>query len=188
LTKLSRPMVLVLALTAVIALAAMPSAVRAEPGLSFEGVWARAASEGHTSAVYMHIANEGGRDAVFVAAAADVAELVEIHETTIEVYMEDGRFQQVMRMQQIPQLVVPAGGRVELRPGGLHIMLIGLTRDLEEGDSFSLTLYTEDGQEHVIHVPVTVGVGMDDHDHHDHHDHHHDAAGHDEHHDDHHEH
>src|SRR5690606_31343763 len=117
--------------------------------------------------------------------ALPISELVEIHETTIEVYMEDGRFQQVMRMQQIPQLVVPAGGRVELRPGGLHIMLIGLTRDLEEGDSFSLTLYTEDGQEHVIHVPVTVGVGMDDHDHHDHH---HDAAGHDEHHDDHHEH
>lgn len=169
----------VLLMVLVVAAAALvpePAAARVE-ALAFDDVWARAASRGHTSAVYMHIANHGSTDVVLVSAAADVADLVEIHETTVEVTMEDGRLSQIMRMQEVEQLVVPAGGSVELRPGGLHVMLIGLTSDLEEGDAFPLTLRTRDGETIVVHVPVTVGLGAEDH----HHDHHHDHDHHDDH-------
>lgn len=142
--------------------------------LTIEGIWARAASEGHNSAVYMRIANDGPHDIAIVSAAADVADRVEIHETTMELTVVDGRVSQIMRMAEIERLVVPAGGMVELKPGGLHVMLLGLTRNLEEGDTFSLTLHTQDGGTVVMDVPVTVGHGADDHnDHHDHHDHHH---------------
>jgi len=56
---------------------------------------------------------------------------------------------------------------VELVPGGLHVMLLTLTRELQEGDTFELALLTEDGGRIVVHVPVSVlgpaGAGEDAH-------------------------
>lgn len=147
------------------------AAAKAQSQLVVEGVWGRAASEGHNSAVYMHITNHGAADVVIVGAATDVAERVEIHETTMEITMVDGRVQQMMRMEAVDELVVPAGSSVELRPGGLHVMLLTLTRELEEGDSFTLTLLTEDGDSIVLTVPVSVLGAADDHGHHDQHNH-----------------
>jgi len=47
----------------------------------------------------------------------------------------------VMRMAQVEGgIEVPAGGQVELKPGGYHVMLIGLTRDLAVGEKFPVTL------------------------------------------------
>lgn len=182
-------LLLVSAMVAAADLAAVSAFAHGGNALTIEGVWARAAGRGHNSAVYMDIANNGANDIAFISASADVADRVEIHETTMELTVVDGKVSQIMRMGQIERLVVPAGGTAALRPGGLHVMLLGLTRELEEGDSFSLTLYTEDGDSVVLDVPVTVGLGVDDdHDHHHHHhdhDHHHDGHGHDhgEHHD-----
>lgn len=145
--------------------------VSAQSAVAVDGQWARAASAGHNSAAYMTITNNSSRDVVIVGAAADVADRVEIHETTMELTMVDGRLQQIMRMEQVDRIVVPAHGAVELRPGGLHVMFLELYRDLEEGDAFVLTLLTADGGAIVIDVPVSVfGAGADDHDHH-HHDH-----------------
>lgn len=146
------------------------AAVAAQSHAQIEGTWARAASAGTNSAVYMHIVNHGPDDLIIVGAAADVAERVEIHQTTMEMAMVDGRLSQVMRMEHVPELVVPAGSAVELAPGGLHVMLITLTRELEEGDAFELTLFTKDGGAIAVHVPVTVfgPAAMDDHGHHDH--------------------
>lgn len=137
-------------------------------GLVFDDVWARAASEGHMSAVYMQIANEGTRDAAIVAAYSDVAERVEVHETIMEISMENGRISQTMRMEEIERLDIPAGTAVELKPGGLHIMLITLTRDIESGDRIQLELELSDGRRLAMDVPVRVGTEDDMHDHHDH--------------------
>lgn len=74
---------------------------------------------------------------------------VELH----EVVMKDGS----MKMQQREGgFVVPANGTLELGPGGLHIMLIGLTRDIKAGDPVTAELTLSDGQK------VTVSaVGRD---------------------------
>lgn len=162
--------VMMLMLASLLAVGLLGSVASAADGLVFEGVWARAASAGHTSAAYMHITNHGADDVVIVAAAADVAERVEIHETTVEVTMENGRLSQIMRMEELERLVVPAGGGVELKPGGIHVMFIGLTRELVEGETFALTLYTQDGAAYEMDVAVTV-LGLDMDDHHHHHDH-----------------
>ncbi len=88
---------------------------------------------GVNSAVYMVLANGGAAADRLVAAQADVSNAVEIHETKME--------GDVMRMQQVESgIEVPAGGQVELKPGGYHVMLIGLTRDLNVGDTFPVTL------------------------------------------------
>jgi hypothetical protein len=46
----------------------------------------------------------------------------------------------VMGMRRIERLEVPAGGTVELKPGGYHVMLIGLTRELVVGEKIDITL------------------------------------------------
>jgi copper(I)-binding protein len=76
-------------------------------------------------------------DAKLVGAASPIAKSVEIHESE----MANG----TMRMKAVDFVALPAGKRVELQPGGYHVMLFGLARPLGAGDSVPLTLTLEDG-------------------------------------------
>lgn len=90
---------------------------------------------GPVSAAYMTITNGGAADRL-LKAEGDVAKSVELH-TMIE---ENG----VMQMRPIEGgIEVPANGDLVLKPGGHHIMLIGVQRDLKAGDTVSLTLQFE---------------------------------------------
>lgn len=115
-------------------------AAPAIPKVRVEEVWARPAMamEGmNTIAVYFTLLNEGGAPDALVGASVSstVASAAEVHETT----MEGG----VMKMQPVPRLEVPAGGRVEFKPGGYHVMLIGLKQELKVGDKVSVVLRFE---------------------------------------------
>jgi hypothetical protein len=91
---------------------------------------------GSTGVVYLTVINEGREADRLVGARSDVAAAVELHQTK----MEGG----VMKMQPVTGgIEIPARGRVELKPGGYHIMLIGLKRDLKAGDRFAVTLEFE---------------------------------------------
>jgi copper(I)-binding protein len=59
-----------------------------------------------------------------------------------------------MRMRQVERIEVPAAGRVELKPGGLHVMLIGLERPLQEDEVVPITLRFADGSEQTVDAPV----------------------------------
>jgi copper(I)-binding protein len=122
--------------------------------IEIEDVWARPAmamkettesSEGGagmgqpmpgTGAVFMLLRNRGLEADRLVGGQTDVANVVEIHETVME--------GEVMKMQMLANgLEVPAKGEVLLKPGGYHIMLIGMQRDLAVGDTFPLELQFE---------------------------------------------
>ena len=60
----------------------------------------------------------------------------------------------MMQMSPVPNIPVPANGKAELKPGGLHMMLIGLNRELKAGDKVQLTLNFEKAGK----VPVTAEV------------------------------
>jgi len=91
---------------------------------------------GGTGAVFMVLANDGREADRLVGGKTDVAQVVEIHETRME--------GDVMKMQMLTDgLEVPARGQVELKPGGYHIMLIGLQRNLDAGDTFTVELLFE---------------------------------------------
>jgi len=125
---------------------ARPAMVRAtgeETGT--EGEEAHSAS-GVTSAAYFTIDNRGGEFDRLIAARTEVADVVELHLSSIE----DG----VMRMRQVEAIEVPAGGQVHLEPGGYHLMLIGLREDLEIGDLITITLEFEVAGEELIEVEV----------------------------------
>lgn len=104
-------------------------------------------------AAYMVILNGLDQDVTMVSAESDVAATVETHETV----NDNG----VMRMIPKPEgYEIPAGGSVELKPGGKHIMLIDLAKPLETGDEFELTLNFDDGETMTVTVPVVEMDGM----------------------------
>ncbi len=105
------------------------------------------------TAAYFLLRNAGRSGHALVKAASPAARVVELH----TVVHEDG----MMKMRPVPKIGVQAGGETRLQPGGLHVMLIGLTRPLREGTSVELTLRFEDGSEKKIAAPVRpVAAGM----------------------------
>ncbi|MFK7976779.1 MAG: copper chaperone PCu(A)C [Halioglobus sp.] len=104
-----------------------------EPTLILEGAWVRAMPPSHSmTAAYVSIVNETDSAFGIVGATADVARVAEIH-TTRNV---DG----FMQMEQLEGLAIAPGERVELEPGGTHIMLMGLTFMPAPGDTVNLCL------------------------------------------------
>lgn len=77
----------------------------------------------------------------------DVARLVELHETWF-----DGEVAKMRRLEM--PYVVKAGESVEFVPQGKHLMLIGLNKPLQKGNSFKLTLRFDSGEEQVFDIPV----------------------------------
>src|SRR5262249_32791514 len=97
----------------------LPAAAQA-PALTGQDGWIRERRQSRTeTAAFAVLINSSREDRAVVSATVALAETVELHETR----MSDGR----MRMMPVTQIVVPAGGRVELKPGGLHLMLFGVT-------------------------------------------------------------
>ena len=119
---------------------ALPSGTAVMAGdLRIEAAWAWPATAGGTAAVYLNVMNSGHMADTLVSAHTEVAETVEFHEMRME--------GDVMHMQPVSQLEVPAHGQVALQPGNGHLMLIGLKRDLKPGDHFLLALhFAKDGE------------------------------------------
>lgn len=96
--------------------------------------WSRPALKGRTGAVYLTI-RAGSRDDRLLALKTSAAAEAELHRS-----MDDHG---VMRMRPAGPLAVGTGQVVRLEPGGYHVMLMGLTRDLTPGESFPVTLVFE---------------------------------------------
>lgn len=101
-----------------------------------------------STGAYMQLQSDG--DARLVAARSPAARVVEIHEMAMH--------GNVMKMNPIPALELPAGKAVTLAPGGNHIMLIDLVAQVKEGASVPLTLIVEgrDGRRETIELVAPV--------------------------------
>ena len=122
-------------------------------GLVIVGSWTRMALSldgTGNSATFLHIFNPTDTDDVLLAASSEGATAIEIHETSM---VED-----VMQMRPVEgDIVVPAGGIVMLRPGGYHIMMIGLTDDITMDSELEVTLTFENAGD----VTLSPAVGME---------------------------
>ncbi|MEL7045533.1 MAG: copper chaperone PCu(A)C [Pseudomonadota bacterium] len=127
---------------------ATPLAAGAEDGasaLELQGAWIRAMPPGRAmTAAYATIENKGSVDVVLTGVTSSRGNAT-LHESM----RVDGQ----MRMRPIEKLSVPAGGEIRLEPGGLHVMLMGLERVPEEGESVGLC-FENDLQELCVEAPV----------------------------------
>lgn len=91
---------------------------------------------GGTAPGFLTIRNSGSDDDRLLAASSPAVATVEIHEMS----MADGQ----MTMRALPEgLAIPAGGEVQLAPGGLHLMLIGVREPLAAGQTLPVELRFE---------------------------------------------
>jgi len=94
---------------------------------------------------FMKIENKGAADQL-VSASSPVAAEVQLHEMAM-----DGN---VMKMRQVKDIVVPSGGEVELKPGGLHLMFMNIKAPLAAGETVPVKLKFAKAGEVEVRMPV----------------------------------
>ncbi len=144
-----------LLLTAVLALPLMASLASLGPAqaheyktdtVTIDHPWSRGTPPGaQAAAVYMTLSAPVGADRL-LSAATPAAERVELHTHQVQ----DG----VVRMRPVTAIEVSEGENTVLEPGGLHVMLLGLTEPLVEGEAFPMTLTFERGGDVEVSVAV----------------------------------
>lgn len=86
-------------------------------------------------AAYFVIHSQSADADALLSVSSPIAEKAELHTHVM--------LGEVMKMQQIDSVAVPAGGQAVFAPGGNHVMLFGLKKPLVAGESFPLTLVFE---------------------------------------------
>ena len=99
-----------------------------------------------TTAAFMQLKNISGEEVIITGAQTGSSESAEIHAHI--------HHNGMMSMKRVNQIVIPANSIFELKPGGHHLMLIGLKQFLKEGDSVRLSLLQSDGSAINIEAPV----------------------------------
>lgn len=126
--------------------------------VSIKDAWIRATvTPQKVTGAFMHITSK--QDAKLIAVNSNIADSAEIHSMEMEGDM--------MKMREMKDLPLPAGKAIELKPGGMHIMLFGLKKAVKEGEKITLHLTIEDNkkQRQQVEVQATVkamngGMGM----------------------------
>ena len=134
-----------LTLAGIAALVAVP--VLAE--ITIQDAYARASGPSAKSgAAFMTIVNDGDSADRLLGASAEIADVAELH-----THIEDANG--VMKMREIEGgIAVPANGSHVLMRGGDHVMLMGLTAPMNDGDTVPITLTFETAGEIRVDVPV----------------------------------
>jgi hypothetical protein len=115
--------------------------------LTIHQPWARASlGNAPNSAAYMTLETMGATPDRLIGGSTPVAQRVELHTHVMEVG--------VAKMRPVEAIEVAPGAPTVLEPGGLHLMLSGLTRKLDAGTTVPLTLVFEHAGEVTLEVPV----------------------------------
>jgi copper(I)-binding protein len=120
--------------------------------IKIEDAYTRATVPGQQVAGgFMKIENKGAADQL-ISASSPVAGEVQLHEMAM-----DGN---VMKMRQVKDIAVPAGGAVELKPGGLHLMFMNIKAPLTAGETVPVKLKFAKAGEVEVKMPVNaMGAG-----------------------------
>jgi hypothetical protein len=118
-------------------------------GLMVKDPYARAARpNAPTGAAFMKLMNHSDQDITLMGVSSDVAKRVELH-----AHIDNG--EGVMQMSEIEGgITIPAGEMHMMNRGGDHVMMMGLTQSLVDGETFSVTFEFENGAEMVVEIPV----------------------------------
>lgn len=133
-----------------------------QAAVSIDGAWVRAMPpSARMTAAYLVLTNRSDTALVISGASAEGAKSVEIH-TSREV---DG----LVRMEQLTGLTLAPGQTVQLTPGGMHLMLLGMAGVPAEGTHTRLCLDVSDGGSACVDAPVQRAAGSTEINHHGHH-------------------
>ena len=115
--------------------------------LEIDGAWVRATPPNRdVTAAYLVIRNRSAQPRELLAVETPVAAYTELHAMR--------QVDDMMEMEKIEGVVVPAQGEAALEPGGNHIMLYGVNRQLAEGEEVTLTLRFDDQSTRTVTAEV----------------------------------
>jgi copper(I)-binding protein len=121
------------------ALCSVAPALAGEP-VTVENAWIPLAPPGlKVHAAYMTVINRSTNDQHIVGASSPGYERIELHRSAVK----DG----MSSMQTLDEVTVPANGRVEFAPAGLHFMLVGPTRPQAVDDQVQIVLRLRSGEQ-----------------------------------------
>ena len=130
------------------------AAENAAEGLTFEEAYVGAkGTDKDMTAVFGKLVNNTDKEIHIVSASGSLEAKYELHEVV------DGV------MQENPDgLSIPAGGELELKPGGDHIMIMDYSEEIAAGDDITVTLKAEDGTEYELKdIPARVQQSSHEH-------------------------
>ena len=113
--------------------------------------WARSGQAGQMTGAFMEIKNKGAADKL-ISASSDAAKVTELHASDTS----NG----VMTMRKVDAMDIPADGELKLKPGGYHVMLIGLNRPLVAGEKLPIKLKFEKAGEVMVEAKIKDKGGM----------------------------
>lgn len=122
------------------------------PQIELQNAWARPTAGQAPAAVYVTIENKSASDDRLTGASSDRAAMAMVHQTELV----DG----VSRMRMAGEINIPAGERIEMAPGGTHVMLEGLRAPLKAGDRFDLVLRFKQSGDKTVKVTVQKSEGQ----------------------------
>jgi len=112
-----------------------------------ENVYVRATPPGTpNTAAFMTVMNKASSPIEIVGAKSDVAKMVQIHQHT----MHNG----MMKMSHVKRVKLDAKSHLDFKPGGYHVMFMGMKKRLKEGEMADFTLVFSDGTELKVTAPV----------------------------------
>ena len=121
------------------------------PEIKLEKAWARPTVGQAPAAVYVTIENGGGTPDRLTGAFTDRAAMAMVHQNEVT----NG----IARMRMAGEINIPANDKIEMVPGGTHIMLQGLRAPLKTGDNFDLVLKFKDSGDRTVKVAVLEAEG-----------------------------
>jgi copper(I)-binding protein len=126
----------------------LSSVVAQAQDIQVEQPWSRAMPPtAPAAAAYFVLHNPGSLADRLIGASAPISARAELH--------EHAHVGGVMQMREVAGgIPLPAGGQVSFQPGGYHVMLLELPRQMKEGEQFPLTLRFEKAGELRVEVPV----------------------------------
>lgn len=122
------------------------------PALKVEKAWVRL-MPGKVTAAYMVLSNPSAKPVKIIGASSPIAASAEIHETMVMEHAGHAAGE-VKGMKAMGVVTIAGGGKLEMKPGGVHLMLTGLNRVLQEGQKVKIVLQLEGGQNLTIEAPV----------------------------------
>jgi periplasmic copper chaperone A len=104
------------------------------------------------TALFLKLSNSSNQDIYLVRAESSISKTVELH----DMVMDSGK----MMMRPISKILIPAKGSVELKPGSLHVMFLGLNTNLVNGETKKVKLIFDTNKSITINAPIKEMMGM----------------------------
>lgn len=114
--------------------------------LQVKNQWLRPGAKGMGTALYFEVENPTDKPDTLYKITSDISRMIQLHET----YAKD----ELMGMREVGEFVIEPESSLELKPGGYHIMVMKLKRDIKKSDEIEFKLHFKNAGSIIIRAKV----------------------------------